>query len=176
MRKIQTILFVDDDELQRRCFQRVLGHDFIVVEARDGTAARHQLERYEVDLAIVDQTLDGAHGLDVLLSLRELEPDLVCLLVSANLQMTNVWRAGASSIQCHPKVEDWRTVVAQLEAGELLEFPDVVQPISAVVREAITRAMLHATGIQEAADKLEITRQGLRKKLDKLGLAAEPGG
>ena len=82
------VLVIDDDALVRRGMSRLLarlGHD--AVEAVDG---RTGLDTYDAapgtwDLVIVDGSMPGLHGLEVLTALRQREPALPVILASGYL-------------------------------------------------------------------------------------------
>jgi two-component system chemotaxis response regulator CheY len=62
---------------------------FEVVEAEDGMTA---IERYYLekpDLVILDLVMKGMYGLDVLTKLRELDPAVRVIIVSADVQQSS---------------------------------------------------------------------------------------
>lgn len=81
------ILIVDDSTISRRIMRRILesaGHE--VIETDDGLLA---LERYALEqpsLVMLDLTMRGMHGLDVLARLRELDPGARVIIASADIQ------------------------------------------------------------------------------------------
>ena len=81
------ILVVDDSGMSRRTLRKILesdGHD--VIEAEEGIAA---LERYFIDkpdLVFLDLTMTGMYGMDVLNRLREMDPDALVIVASADIQ------------------------------------------------------------------------------------------
>ena len=87
------ILIVDDSALSRRMLRAILeagGHE--VLEARDGLLA---LERYSLekpDLVMLDMTMEGMHGLDVLEKLLQLDPAADVLAASADIQASTQTR------------------------------------------------------------------------------------
>ena len=94
------VLLVDDSALARRSTRRILeaaGHD--VVEADDGLAA---LERFAIDkpdVVLLDLVMKGMYGLDVLAKLREMDPAVRVIVMSADVQTSSrdlVKEAGAS--------------------------------------------------------------------------------
>lgn len=82
-----TILVVDDSGMSRRALRKILesaGHQ--VIEAEDGISA---LERYYIekpDLVLLDLTMTGMYGLDVLSKLREMDADARVIVASADIQ------------------------------------------------------------------------------------------
>src|SRR5687767_6427101 len=83
------ILVVDDSGLARRLVKQYveeLGHT--VEEATDGAQA---LERYVLnrhDVVILDMVMHGMYGVEVLTKLRELNPDLRVIVLTADIQKT----------------------------------------------------------------------------------------
>jgi two-component system, chemotaxis family, chemotaxis protein CheY len=81
------ILIVDDSPFSRRKLREILesaGH--AVLEAADGLSA---LERYALEkpqVVLLDMTMSGMHGLDVLEKLRQVEPPASVIVVSADIQ------------------------------------------------------------------------------------------
>ena len=82
-----TILVVDDSGMSRRALRKILesaGHQ--VIEAEDGISA---LERYFIekpDLVLLDLTMTGMYGLDVLSKLREMDANARVIVASADIQ------------------------------------------------------------------------------------------
>jgi CheY-like chemotaxis protein len=83
------ILVVDDSGLARRLTRKILeelGHE--VEEVSDGTQA---LERYVLnhhDAVVLDLLMHGMYGMEVLQKLKELNPELPVIVVSADIQRT----------------------------------------------------------------------------------------
>lgn len=81
------VLVVDDSSLSRRISRRILeeaGHE--VVEAEDGIAA---LERYfleKPDLVLLDVTMKGMNGIEVLKKLREIDAQARVVIATADIQ------------------------------------------------------------------------------------------
>jgi len=82
-----TVLVVDDSGMSRRALRKILesaGHQ--VLEAEDGISA---LERYfleKPDLVLLDLTMTGMYGLDVLSKLREMDVNAKVIVASADIQ------------------------------------------------------------------------------------------
>ena len=100
------VLVVDDSGLARRTLREILesaGHE--VAEANDGLNA---LERYFIEkpaIVMLDLVMKGMYGLDVLTKLRELDPDVKVIVVSADIQTSSqelVQEAGGVSFVNKP--------------------------------------------------------------------------
>jgi two-component system chemotaxis response regulator CheY len=100
------ILVVDDSALSRRILRRILeaaGHT--VREADDGMLALEQYLLDQPDLVLLDMTMRGMHGLDVLGKLRELDSHVRVIVASADIQRSTrelVDAAGGSGFVSKP--------------------------------------------------------------------------
>ena len=90
------ILIVDDSSLARRSLRQhleTMGH--AVEEAPDGAQA---LERFYLDppeLVFLDMVMTGMYGLDVLARLREMNPAVKVIVVTADIQQSTADEARA---------------------------------------------------------------------------------
>jgi two-component system chemotaxis response regulator CheY len=104
------ILLVDDSNLSRRILRRILepaGHS--ILEAPDGMSAieRYFLER--PDLVMLDMTMGGMHGLDVLSKLHELDPQARVVVATADIQSSTqalAREAGAAAFVAKPFIAE----------------------------------------------------------------------
>jgi two-component system chemotaxis response regulator CheY len=81
------LLIVDDSNLSRRISRRILteaGHD--VVEADNGMAAIEQYFLARPDLVLLDITMQGMNGIEVLAKLREMDPKARVVIATADIQ------------------------------------------------------------------------------------------
>ena len=79
----ETVLVIDDEQLIRRSITKRLGvAGYRVLEAEDGRTA---IERAStgVDLAILDYRLPDLDGLTILKRFREIDPDVLVILLTA---------------------------------------------------------------------------------------------
>ena len=113
------ILIVDDSALSRRTLRRMLetaGYE--VVEAEDGMTA---LEMYFLEkprLVLLDLVMKGMYGLDVLVKMREMDPNAVVVVASADIQSSTrkmVDDAGAQAFIHKPFISE--QVIAAVEAA-----------------------------------------------------------
>ena len=93
------ILVVDDSGMSRRTLRKILepaGHR--VTEAADGIAALEHYYLDKPDLVLLDLTMTGMYGIDVLKKLREMDPQARVVVGSADIQSSTralVEEAGA---------------------------------------------------------------------------------
>jgi len=100
------VLVVDDSGLARRTLRQILeSADYEVAEAEDGITA---LERYFLEkpnVVMLDLVMRGMYGLDVLTKLRELDPAVRVIVVSADIQTSShelVEQAGGAAFVNKP--------------------------------------------------------------------------
>ncbi len=104
------ILIVDDSALSRRLLRRIVesaGHQ--VIEAPDGVVALESYFLERPDLVLLDLTMAGMYGLDVLARLRELDPAARVVIASADIQSSTrelAMQAGARGFITKPFVAE----------------------------------------------------------------------
>lgn len=79
-----TILIVDDVVVNLRLLERLLRSQYSVLTTTNGPAALEILRQNDISLLISDQCMPGMTGIELLRSSRNINPDLVCMLVTAN--------------------------------------------------------------------------------------------
>jgi two-component system chemotaxis response regulator CheY len=111
------ILLVDDSNFSRRVLRRIIepaGHT--IREAADGLAALEQYVLERPDLVLLDMNMEGMSGHDVLLKLRELDPQAVVIVATADIQSSTRLLSrsqGASGFIAKPFIAE--NVLAVLE-------------------------------------------------------------
>jgi two-component system chemotaxis response regulator CheY len=80
------ILLIDDSALSRNMLKRALGNEYIYIEAADGMSGLESYFLEKPDLVILDLTMPGINGLDVLAKLREMDPHARILIGTADIQ------------------------------------------------------------------------------------------
>jgi two-component system chemotaxis response regulator CheY len=83
----QKVLIVDDSALSRRTLRRILeSANYEVVEADDGMAALEMYFLEKPSLVLLDLVMKGMYGLDVLAKLRQMDPNTLVVVASADIQ------------------------------------------------------------------------------------------
>ena len=78
-----TILIVDDEPVNLMMLERVLKQKFEVISAKSGQEAVRILSRQPVSLLITDQRMPGMTGTELLRKSRAVNPDMICMLLTA---------------------------------------------------------------------------------------------
>lgn len=80
---METILIVDDEAFIRENVQRILSEDgYRVLEAANGQQALDLIASEEIDLTLLDLNLGPDNGLALLNSFKELNPDLLVIIIT----------------------------------------------------------------------------------------------
>ncbi|MDX8053945.1 response regulator transcription factor [Lentzea sp. BCCO 10_0798] len=119
---VRVLLVEDDERIQQALSLALSDEGFSVDEAGSGEEALHRLETESFDVVLVDLTLPGVDGLEVVRTLRA-RGDLPIIVVTART--------------------DARDVIAGLEAGA---DDYVTKPLMASVLAARVRALLRRRG------------------------------
>jgi two-component system nitrogen regulation response regulator GlnG len=91
---LHRILVADDEESMRWVLSKALRKKGYTVDlAADGNEALRQVREQSFDLAIVDIKMPGMTGLDFLDKARELRPDLLVVVMTAEASMKNAVEA-----------------------------------------------------------------------------------
>lgn len=120
---MKKILLVDDSTFARNNMKRMLGDRYEILEASDGLEGLEAYFLNHPDLVILDITMPGASGLDVLEQIRKVDPQARVVMCSADVQEYSRARAselGALGFIGKPvTAENLLTIVSPLldEAG-----------------------------------------------------------
>ena len=79
------ILVVDDEEFIRTVAKKILerdGHEIILAESGEEAVQVMRRSDGQIDLALVDLTMDGLSGADTIVELRKLHPGLPVIISS----------------------------------------------------------------------------------------------
>ncbi|HVU34861.1 MAG TPA: response regulator [Opitutaceae bacterium] len=117
------VLVVDDSSLARRTTRHVL--EQLGLEVEEATDGAQALERYYInrhDLVILDMVMTGMYGMDVLVKMRELNPDVRVIVATADIQNStrdHARAAGAVGFLNKPLNRDQlgQVVTTALEGG-----------------------------------------------------------
>ncbi|MFA6032672.1 MAG: response regulator transcription factor [Myxococcota bacterium] len=90
------VLIVDDHAIVRRGLRQILldeSSEFSVAEAADGDQAIEAVRQHPFDVAVLDISMPGRTGLDVLKEIRDLRPKLPVLMLSIHPESQYAVRA-----------------------------------------------------------------------------------
>jgi two-component system chemotaxis response regulator CheY len=80
------ILLIDDSTLSRTILKKLIGEEYEFVEALDGMSGLEMYFLEKPDLVILDLTMPGINGLDVLGQLLSMDPDARVVIGTADIQ------------------------------------------------------------------------------------------
>ena len=121
------VLIIDDEAAIRESLETLLTLEgFQVVTANDGSAGLDQLTRREFDLVLLDLSLPGQSGMELLPKIAEMQPGVPVIMITAFGTVANVVeaiRAGAENFVQKPwdnekLLADIRAAIARKRAEE----------------------------------------------------------
>ena len=80
---MEKILIIDDEAFIRETVERVLGEEgYQVLSAAGGEEALETLSDEDVDLVLLDLNLGPEDGIEVLKSLKRIDPELLVIIIT----------------------------------------------------------------------------------------------
>ena len=145
------VLIVDDHAILRRGLKELLADEFhgaAFGEAANALQAMEQLQKKEWDVALLDITLPGKNGLDLLKDLKVARPKLPVLVLSAHPEDqfgVRVLKAGAAGYMTKESApEELVKAVRKILAGGRYVSPTLAEKLALRVGKDFTR-MPHET-------------------------------
>lgn len=159
------VLVVDDDALVRNALVRDFKHRGLQADGAGNLQEALALSKVlSPDLAVVDLRLDDQSGLDVLRELRDTQPEVRVVMLTAYGTIplaVEALRLGAVDFLTKPLGAD--KILEALRAG-----PPAPRSLARVEYEIIRRTLDACEGnVSEAARCLRIHRRSLQRKLRK---------
>jgi len=149
------ILVVDDEEPLRQTMMVILGREYEVLTAADANEAQAILDEHPVDLVLTDERMPGVRGTDLLARVRERDPDIVRIVLTAYNEPDAMLRA--------------------INEGEVLRF--LLKPCNpAVLRQEISEALERRRLAREnrhLLEELALRNRHLEYTINELNVARE---
>ncbi len=140
------VLIVDDHAILRRGLRSLLSDVFARAEfgeASNAEQALEQIEKKEWDVALLDITLPGKNGLDLLKELRAVRPRLPVLVLSVHPEdqfAVRALKAGAEGYMTKDSApEELVQAIRKIMAGGRYVSPALAEKLALNVRKDLTR-------------------------------------
>jgi signal transduction histidine kinase len=130
-----TLLVVDDEEGPRMSLKVIFKDAYNLLMADDGMKAVELAQQNDIDVAILDIRLAGISGIDVLEKLRQVQPDLEAIMITA-FETTDTIRQAL-----------------RLRACDYINKPFDIATIRSAVAQAMQRRLLESE-VHSGADKV----------------------
>jgi len=121
------VLIMDDDEVVRRSYERVLsGAGYRVRSARSGPDAIEEARRNRVDVVLADLRMPGMDGMTAIRHLRERQPDMRVVVITGYPSPESSAEAERLGIQAYltkPVAPDALTRVTEGALAETVATP-----------------------------------------------------
>ncbi|MEI7703658.1 MAG: response regulator [Deltaproteobacteria bacterium] len=165
-----SLLLVDDDDLVRRTLAQVLARrGFSVTAVSNGAAALEQARNSPPRFAVLDLSMPGMNGIELLRELRTISPATrVLILTGYGSIATAIEATRLGAVEYLTKPADPNTVVKALFGGNPVDHVDTDEtPTFAEAEwEHIKRVLGDCDGnLTRAAEKLDVNRRTLHRKL-----------
>jgi len=141
------VLIVDDHAIVRRGLRALLSHEFqgaAFGEASDARNALEQLREQKWDVVLLDLTMPGKSGLELLKELKAEWPGLPVLVLSAHSEdqfAIRVLKAGAEGYMTKDTVlEELAKAIHKILAGGRYVSPALAEKLALGVNKDLTRA------------------------------------
>ena len=171
-----TVLVVDDEEHVAEVYELVLGDDYDVRTALDGTAALEALDE-SVDVVLLDRRMPGLSGREVLAEIRAREVDVRVAIVTAVDPAFDVVEMSFDGYLTKPVDDEaLRAVVEDLLA--LSTYDDRTRERVAVARkQALLEAEMSERDLAASAEyeRLRDRAAELDEEVDELAGAMDEG-
>ncbi len=172
MGAIRSVLVVEDDVQLLATYQQVLARtgNFVVSGASTVEAAKAVAREHRPDAAIVDMNIAGESGIELMVALREQDPDIRLVLISGYNSIESTvaaMRAGALDVLCKPVTA--AELVKRLNGEPASSVPATDTPtLDRAIWEHVQRVVQDCNGNRsEAARRLRIDRGTLQRWLSR---------
>lgn len=142
---MEKILIVDDESFIRENVERILGEEgYHVISAIDGSSAIPIVQEEEIDLVLLDLNLGNEHGIDVLRRLREIDPELLVIIITG-----------------------YGTVESAVDSLKMGAFHYMKKPFKADALKVIVKLALQTSSLKR---EMRTIRQGTLELFEKIPL------
>lgn len=138
MRNSIKVLIADDHEIIRQGFCKILGDTSdlkVVGEARNGNEVINLVRKIDTDVVVLDYDMPEKNGLDTLIELKTIKPELPVLILSIfpeNHYGTRFLKAGASGYMGKASASDQLVdAIRKLAKGEKFISPELTNQLVA---------------------------------------------
>jgi len=142
---LSNVLVIDDDEGTRNLFSTVLADAGFLVEAvENGKEAIKMCKKGPFDIALIDIELPDIKGIELLKTLRELQPKMVKIIVTG-----------------HPSIENAVKSVNEKADGYILKpvnIPEMLEMIKKILTEKTNEYVQMIKMVEQAKESTPFTK------------------
>jgi DNA-binding NtrC family response regulator len=122
---VKGVLIVDDEVGTRESVKMILKHDYEVFLAKDAEEAFLQIKEYSPDVVLLDIILPDIDGLKVLEKIKESDPDMIVIMITATKTVKTAVEAmklGAYDYVTKPfDIDELRLIISRSLSTQALE-------------------------------------------------------
>jgi DNA-binding NtrC family response regulator len=123
--KMRSVLIVEDEIAVRECLKMILKNDYEVFLAKNAEEAFFQIKEHSPDVILLDIILPGLDGLKVLERIKQNDPSITVVMVTATTTVKTALEAkelGAYDFVTKPfDVDELRLIITRSLSAKALE-------------------------------------------------------
>ena len=123
--EMKSVLIIDDEIAVRECVKMILKNDYEVFLAKNAEEAFSQIKEHSPDVILLDIILPGLDGLKVLERIKQNDPSVIVIMVTATTTVKTALEAkkfGANGYVTKPfDIDELRLIIARSLSAKALE-------------------------------------------------------
>ena len=124
------ILVVDDDEANLRAFERVFRRQYDVAVALSGEAALVELDRGSFDVALVDYSMPGMSGIELLRRIEVSHPGVSRIMLTAHADLPEVVATTRSGLTLAAVMKPWERMDIERAVGRAMSLAAMTRAVA----------------------------------------------
>lgn len=130
------VLLVDDDEANLRAFQRVFRRQFDITVASSGEAALEALRAGEFHVVLVDYSMPGMSGIDLLRRIEQSHPNVSRVMLTAHADLPEVIATTKSGLTLAAVMKPWERSEIERTVGRAMNLASMASAVAKMKAKA----------------------------------------
>lgn len=124
------VLLVDDDEANLRAFQRVFRRQYEIAVASSGEAALALLAGQRFDVALVDYSMPGMSGIELLRIMQDRHPQVSRVMLTAHADLPEVVATTRSGLTLAAVMKPWERIDIERAVGRAVNLASMARAVA----------------------------------------------
>lgn len=133
------VLLVDDDEANLRAFQRVFRRQYEIALASSGEAALALLAVQRFDVALVDYSMPGMSGIELLRIMQDRHPQVSRVMLTAHADLPEVVATTKSGLTLAAVMKPWERIDIERAVGRAVNLASMARAVAQMRARAGTQ-------------------------------------
>jgi DNA-binding NtrC family response regulator len=130
------VLLVDDDEANLRAFQRVFRRQFDITIASSGDAALEALRSGEFHVVLVDYSMPGMSGIDLLRRIEQDHPQVSRVMLTAHADLPEVIATTRSGLTLAAVMKPWERAEIERTVSRAMNLASMADAVAKMKAKA----------------------------------------